>query len=88
MAVRHLYCLFDLQAVGYLPPWSAVTQGIAFRQLADVVNGAPNASDPVVTHPEDFELYEIGLFDEQTGAVVALEKPRLVCSCADLKIQE
>lgn len=88
MALRHIYALHDLKSEAFLPPWTAATQGLAFRSLADVVNGAPNPGDPVVTHPEDFELYRIGLFDEQTGAIVAVEKPVLVCSCADLKVHD
>lgn len=57
---------------------------VAVRSFRDEVN-RKDSSEDMARHPEDFELYELGSFDDSTGIVEVLESPRLVARAKDLK---
>lgn len=57
---------------------------VAVRSFRDEVN-RKDSSEDLARHPEDFELYELGSFDDSTGIVEVLESPRLVARAKDLK---
>lgn len=54
------------------------------RGLADGVRGNPEAL--ISKHPEDFDLYEVGVFDEESGLLreASTAIPRLVCNLLEL----
>lgn len=54
------------------------------RGLADGVRQAPDAL--ISKHPEDFDLYQVGVFSEESGLLTEAEGgiPRLVCCLLDL----
>lgn len=54
----------DRQLNGYMQPFTAHTVGLGLRAFSDLVNA--NDSE-MHKHPEDYELYHVGEFDEQTG---------------------
>lgn len=56
---------------------------VALRSFRDEVNRKDSTED-MARHPDDFELYEIGTFDDATGIVAVIE-PRLVARAKDLK---
>ena len=73
----------DSAARVFSTPFFVQATAQAVRSLRDEVNSAESTSD-VRRHPDDFELYEVGTFDEDTGAIVPCE-PRLVARAKDLK---
>jgi len=59
----------------------------AIRSFTDEVNrpGTAEQQNDLFAHPDDFELYELGHFDDQLGALVPLpEGPRLLVRAKDL----
>ena len=56
---------------------------VALRSFRDEVNRV-DSSDDLARHPADFELYEIGSFDDASGIIEVME-PRLVARAKDLK---
>jgi len=64
-------------------PFVVVALGQATRAFSDEVNGQSEIS----RHPGDFELWEIGEFDDQTGMLVA-RHPQLVVRGKDLVSKE
>jgi hypothetical protein len=56
---------------------------VALRGFRDEVNRS-DSTDDLARHPDDFELYEIGSFDDATGIIEVIE-PRLVARAKDLK---
>lgn len=54
------------------------------RMCADGLKGAPDSLP--AKHPGDFDLYEVGKFNDESGLLVAPEGeiPRLVCNLLDL----
>lgn len=80
----NVYCLFDRK----LRQYGALTLerndfGVQ-RGIADGMRGAPDAL--ISKHPDDFDLYEVGRFNDESGLLEEPEGkiPRLVCNCAEL----
>ena len=65
----------DSAADAFGRPFFVPTIGLAMRSFIDEVN---NRESPFNAHPDDYTLYEIGDFDDNSGALVSYEFPRLV----------
>lgn len=57
----------DRQLDAFMRPFTAATIGQAVRAFSDEVN---RQGSELNQHPEDYELYEIGQFDDDTGALL------------------
>lgn len=57
--------------------------GAAVRGFGDEVNRRAE-DNPLHAHPEDFEMFELGMFDDETAEFVLHEKPRPVARAKDL----
>lgn len=80
-----LVCVRDSAAKAFARPFAVPSTGLAVRSFADEVNRvdpANPAANPMNAHPNDFELYEIGTFDEDTGKIAPCE-PRGVARASD-----
>lgn len=55
----------------------------AIRSLRQEINRAESHA-PVKQFPDDHELYKVGEWDEQKGAIQPLEQPELIVRCKDL----
>lgn len=56
----------DRQLNAFMRPFTAQTRGQAIRAFRDEVN---RHESELNAHPEDYELYELGTFDEATGKI-------------------
>lgn len=66
------FSIYDIKSEVYSKPFYDTTIGAAIRNFNDA------AQDPQTTfnkHPEDFTLYQIGTFDDNTGNISALPEP-------------
>ncbi len=59
-----LFVIHDSKAQAFLQPWFLQTEGMAMRAFADCVNDPENNFG---RHPEDYNLFIIGEWDDQTG---------------------
>lgn len=66
----------------FMRPFFVPTTGIAVRSFQDEVK---NPDSPMSKHPEDFALFELGTFDEDTGKCQNLASPRQLVRGNDLK---
>lgn len=57
-------------------PFFVVARGQAIRSFQDEVNRQDNNND-LHKHPEDFDLYCVGIFDDNTGQIVG-QPPELL----------
>lgn len=57
----------------FMRPFCVPAVGGAVRSFGDEVG---NKESPMNRHPEDYELFEIGHFDEESGKVSSLAEPR------------
>ena len=78
----NIYAVFDLKAKAYLSPFSAATDGLAVRQVQDLVR-QPNSV--FNAHCEDFTLYRVGKFLDHTGQLVGQNEPAFIVSLLALK---
>ena len=73
----------DTAARVFGTPFFVQATAQAVRSLRDEVNSKDSTSD-INRHPDDFEIYEVGVFDEDTG-VITPHEPRLIARAKDLK---
>ena len=57
---------------------------VAVRSFRDEVNRKDSTED-LARHPEDFELYELGSFDDSTGIIELCTPVRLIARAKDLQ---
>jgi hypothetical protein len=74
----------DSAAQAFGRPIFVPSTAVAVRSFRDEINRKDSTED-MANHPEDFELYELGSFDDADGSIVGLEQPRLVARAKDLK---
>ncbi|AXL15195.1 nonstructural protein, partial [Microviridae sp.] len=77
--------LYDNVANAYKDPFYPPTRGVALREFQDAVNNPQNGQ--LFNHASDFDLYVIGLWDEQTGIMSVFDKAEKLANCASLKTE-
>jgi hypothetical protein len=81
MIVR-LYSIYDKKSENYSPLFPAPTPGAAERAIADQ---AHNPETQLAKWPGDFALYDMCVFDDETGFVTQDgQPPRLVVEVSQL----
>lgn len=71
MVVKY-FAIYDSKLQGYMKPFSAPKTGQAVRSFIDVVN---DPKSEFHGHPEDYTLFEIGEFDDETGKFANQQTP-------------
>lgn len=61
-----IFSIKDRQLDAFMQPWCAQAIGQASRMFTDEVNNKEGAMNK---HPEDYDLYHIGRFDQRTGKI-------------------
>lgn len=72
----------DSAVDAFMRPFHVPSTGMAVRSFRDEVN---NPESPMHKHPEDFELFELGTFDEESGKMDNLSSPRSLARAKDFK---
>lgn len=68
-----IFAVRDSAMDAYMRPFMVAAAGVAIREFVDECS---RKESQFFAHPEDFELFELGAFDDVTGGVVALSPPR------------
>jgi len=79
--MRIICAIKDGAVDAYETTFEVRAQGEALRMFLDEVQ---NPQSRIHRHPEDFELYKIGMFDEQSGELQGM-KPERIARAIDLK---
>lgn len=88
--MKMVVALKDTAARVFGTPFFVQADAQAVRSLRDEVNSKESTSD-VKNHPDDFELYHVGEFDEDTGIITTScdkhgnAEPILICRAKDLR---
>lgn len=80
--IYNVYALRDQAAQAFLAPVLNTTDQAAIRDLANMVSQHDNSN--ISFAPKDFDLYQIGTFDTDSGLVVAVSPVRMVCNAGSL----
>jgi hypothetical protein len=67
-----VFAVRDSAVGGFMNPFVAPAVGLAARSFADEVN---RPDTPLNAHPEDYELFELGEFDSDSGRINAHPSP-------------
>lgn len=67
--IMKAFAIFDSKSKSFLQPWFAMANGAALRAFGDAVN---DRNTPMAKHPGDYQLYEIGEFDDGSGKLEPL----------------
>ena len=80
-----LCSVYDRAADAYARPMFVPSTGVAIRSFSDEVN----RSDPenqLFNHSDDFDLFEFGEFDDNSGKFTLHENPKLLSLGKQVKI--
>lgn len=77
-----LFAVFDSKAALFGQPFSDQQEGSAIRNFSDAVNDGSNPNNLWNKHPEDFSLFQIGEFDNNSGELIPIIPKSLVTASA------
>jgi hypothetical protein len=66
-------------------PFYCHNVGHALRGFTDQVNDPQDGQNDLFKHTADFELYELGTFDDSTAEIITYDKPKPVCTGLSVK---
>lgn len=80
--VLEMYSVFDVKAQIYHVPMACHNDDHAKRVMSmEMIKGGTQ----MTTFPEDFQLYNLGMFNDRNGQVTpSKDKPKLVCGIREL----
>jgi len=76
----------DRAADAYGRPMFVPSVGVAIRSFSDEINRA-DAENQLYNHPDDFDLYELGEFDDNSGRFTLHEEPKLLSLGKQVKLK-
>lgn len=79
--------ILDTAAGAYGRPAFVASEGVAVRQFQDEVNRAHD-DNQLYKHPDDFQLFYLGVFDDNTGGIDLLAQPKLISRAKDVMIRD
>ena len=63
----YVIAIRDIKANDFGPPATVPHLGSAIRNFEDQCTGVVQGDPTIKNHPEDFELYQIGWYESNTG---------------------
>ena len=82
--VLKIFAIRDQKAEVYNTPFYQHSHGEAERNFKTLVN---DGKSTVSQYPEDFDLYYLGDYDDNTGLVKSLDTPQHIVKAIALKSQ-
>lgn len=83
--ILKMYAVFDSATEMYGRPFFMVADGQAMRSFKDQVN-AKDATNELSNHPDDFTLFALGDFDDNTGRFRVLDVPSSLVRGKDIRL--
>jgi hypothetical protein len=77
----------DRAADAYGRPAFMATEGVAIRSFSDEVNNKYE-SNQMYAHPDDFDLFLLGTYDDNSGSFDLLDSPKQLCLGKQVKIRD
>jgi hypothetical protein len=81
---RFVVSVKDRAADVFVNPFTVPHRNVAIRDFTDQVNSA-GADNPLNKHPDDFDLYLLGEFDDNTGMFSSPEGVTVLVRGKDVK---
>lgn len=87
MAKLVVVAVRDKALEAFMRPFFVPARGMAARSFQDEVNRAAD-DNSMYKHPQDYDLYYLGSFDEESGVFTNNERPELIVRGTDSKAKE
>lgn len=78
--VQRVFSVFDIKGKAYLRPFFMLHNGEAMRQFGDAVVDEKTQFNK---HPEDYQLFLLAEYDDNTGNFVSKDHPEFLCNALD-----
>lgn len=82
--IHQIFVIHDITSETHTQPFYAVNDQVAIRSASNLVQ---NPGTTFYDNPEDFRLYHIGTFDDET-AIINQTPKRQVCRLSDLMVKK
>lgn len=76
--------VFDSAVNAFMRPFFVPHQGHALRSFTDEINGVSGEKGPLAQHPDDYTLYCVGTFEEETGVFEQETAPQVLVRGKDI----
>jgi len=83
--LMYIYTVRDSAAQLYGRPFYCVNVGHAIRGFTDQVNSPGDGQNDLFNHSDDFELFELGTYDDENAGFSLLEQPKPICTAKSVK---
>lgn len=77
-----MYAIRDAKAELFRQPFCKLTHGEAERDFKTLVN---DEQSQVNKYPEDYDLYYLGVYDDNSGKLTTLDTPEHIIKAVQLK---
>lgn len=75
----------DRAADAFGRPLFVASVGVAIRSFSDEVN-RQDAENQMFNHSDDFDLYELGVYDDSTGIIECHAQPKQIAMGKSVKV--
>lgn len=82
--IQIIVAVRDAKADSFGRPFFVPTVGLGVRSFQDEVNRAAE-DNAFYRHPEDFALYELGTYDDETACLSSHSVPKLLIQADQVK---
>ena len=84
--IHTILSVYDGALGAFGRPVFAASRGVMLRSFQDEVNRV-GEENQMNKHPEDFDLYELGKFVDQTGRIEMYDQPQLIANAVDVVVK-
>lgn len=77
----NVYAIRDLKGGIFCEPFVQNTHGVAERAFSELLR---NPQSLLHKYPEDYQLFQIGEYDDNSGLITSLKAPLHICSAQQL----
>lgn len=78
--ILRVYCIFDKKGLNFGPPVCAMNDALAKRYFQELCSSNGSIYSK---YPEDFDLYEIGFYDEDTAKLTSHESNLFITNATE-----
>lgn len=84
MSSVKMYCVRDVKVGGFNNPFCFVNDAVAVRSFEALVN-EPSQESMISKYPGDYDLYCVGIFDQDTGLMSSMQPEHVISAAALVK---
>ena len=80
--IVQLFAIKDVKS-RFMEPYSGLNKATVQRDIMNIFKNDNSKNSPIVMNPEDYQIFKVGEFDNESGLIVSTEQ-EFVCNVVDL----